>query len=120
MCRLHQDYWQSILGKRYANLCSYALCYKDYRAFKTQQIQSETSDRHVNKILWQKGPSLQTGFNWQPYFGRCHLETETVSHILCDVALHELRFCHLGEHFMKPRDYNEILCFVKGKGLLVE
>jgi hypothetical protein len=26
-----------------------------------------------------------------------------------NVALAELRFCHLGKHFMEPSDYDEIL-----------
>jgi hypothetical protein len=34
---------------------------------------------------------------------------ETASDILCDCkALAELRFRHLGRHFMKPGDYHEI------------
>jgi hypothetical protein len=46
------------------------------------------------------------------------------SHVLCDCeALVTLRFRHLGCHFMKPGDsedisVSKILCFVQGVGLL--
>jgi hypothetical protein len=49
---------------------------------------------------------------------------ETASQILCDSEiLAELRFCHLGRHFMKTGDYHEIplgkkLYFAVGMGLL--
>jgi hypothetical protein len=52
------------------------------------------------------------------------METEIVSHILCEcVALAGLRFLRLEKHFMGPSDYDEIpLCkilyFVRSTGLL--
>jgi hypothetical protein len=61
-----------------------------------------------------------------PIFGRCRMETETASHILCEfVALVGLRSRRIGKHFMEPSDYDEIpLCkimyFVRGAGLLAE
>jgi hypothetical protein len=36
------------------------------------------------------------------------MDTETTLHILCKcVALAELKFYHLGKHFMEPGNYNE-------------
>ena len=48
------------------------------------------------------------------------------SHVLCDCeTLATLRFRHLGHHFMKPGDFEDvsvskILHFVQGAGLLNE
>jgi hypothetical protein len=48
------------------------------------------------------------------------------SHVLCDCeALATLRFRHLGRHFMKPGDFEDISVskikhFVQGAGLLKE
>jgi hypothetical protein len=52
--------------------------------------------------------------------------SEMASHVLCDYeALATLRFRHLGRHFMKPGDFEDIsvrkiLHFVQGLGLLNE
>jgi hypothetical protein len=51
---------------------------------------------------------------------------QTVTHIQCDCkAFAELKFCHLGRHFMKAGDYHEnplgkILYFTVGMGLIVD
>ena len=52
--------------------------------------------------------------------------SEMASHVLCNCeALATLRFRHLGCHFMKPGDFEDIsvskiLHFVQGAGLLNE
>jgi hypothetical protein len=59
-----------------------------------------------------------------PQSDKCHQASETASHVLCDFeALVTLRFRHLGDHFMKPGDFEDIavsgiVYFVQGAGLL--
>jgi hypothetical protein len=61
-----------------------------------------------------------------PECNRCKQASETASHGLCDFeALATVRFRHLGHHFMKPGDFEDIsvskiLHFVQGAGLLNE
>jgi hypothetical protein len=61
-----------------------------------------------------------------PIYGRCHMATETASHILCKcVALTEFRLSHLDKHFMEQSYYDEIplfktLYFVRGMVIPVE
>jgi hypothetical protein len=61
-----------------------------------------------------------------PACDRCMQTSEIASHVVCDCkALATLRFRHLGHHFMKPSDFEDIsvskiLNFVQGAGLLNE
>jgi hypothetical protein len=81
--------------------------------------------QRVNRTQSLKGPGLQAGCD-SPVCGRCHMETETASHILCEcVALAGLRLRCLGKHFVVLSDYIEnplckILYFIRGMGLLAE
>jgi hypothetical protein len=73
-----------------------------------------------SKLVWDCHQSNS------PECNRCKQASETASHILCDCeALATLRFRHLGRHFMKPGDFEDIsvrniLHFVEGAGLLNE
>jgi hypothetical protein len=55
-----------------------------------------------------------------------NIQAETGSHVLSEYEdSAELRYCHLGKHFMKPSDHDKIpLCkmmyFVGGTGIAVE
>jgi hypothetical protein len=61
-----------------------------------------------------------------PECNTCKQASETASHVLCDCeSLATLRFRHLGHHFMKQGDFEDIsvskiLHFVQGAGLLNE
>jgi hypothetical protein len=73
-----------------------------------------------------KGHLLNLGLVNSPECDRCKQESQTASHVICDCeALATLRFRHLGRHFMKPGDFEDIsvsniLHFVQGAGLLNE
>jgi hypothetical protein len=73
-----------------------------------------------------KGHLFNLGLVNSLEYDRCKQASETASHILCDrEALATLRFRHLGYHFIKPGDFedisvNKILHFVQGAGLLNE
>jgi len=44
-----------------------------------------------------------------PGFDRCKQASETATHILCDCeVLATLRYRHLGCHFLKPGDFDDI------------
>ena len=73
-----------------------------------------------------KGHLFKLGLVNSPEYNRCKQASEMASHVLCDCeALATLRFRHLGHHFMKPGDFEDIsvskiLHFVQGAGLLNE
>jgi hypothetical protein len=73
-----------------------------------------------------KGHLFKLGLVNSPKCNRCKQASETASHVLCDCeALATLRFRHLGHHFMKAGDFEDIsvskmLNFVQGAGLLNE
>jgi hypothetical protein len=73
-----------------------------------------------------KGHLFKLGLVNSPECNRCKQASETASHVLCDCeALTTLSFRHLGCHFMKPGDFenisvSKILHFVEGLGLLNE
>ena len=73
-----------------------------------------------------KGQLFKLGLVNSPERNRCKQASETASHVLCDCeAWATLRFRHLGRHFMKPGDFEDIsvskiLHFVQGAGLLNE
>ena len=77
--------------------------------------------RHVFRV---QGSTFKLGLVDNPGCGRCKQAIETASHVLCDSeALTTSRFRHLGCHFMKPGDFEDIpvsriLHFVQGAGLL--
>jgi hypothetical protein len=56
-----------------------------------------------------KGHLFKLGLINSPECNRCKQASETASHILCVCeALATLRFRHLGCHFMKPGDFEDI------------
>jgi hypothetical protein len=61
-----------------------------------------------------------------PECDTCKQAAEKTCHVLCEhEALATVRFRHLGHHFMKPGDFEDIsvskmLHFVQGAGLLNE
>jgi hypothetical protein len=62
-----------------------------------------TGHRHL------KGHLFNLGLVNRPKCDRCKQASETASHVLCDCeALTTLRFGHLGHHFMKPGDFEDI------------
>jgi hypothetical protein len=67
---------------------------------------------------------FKLGMADNPSCGRCKQATETASHVLCDCeALAALRLRHLGQHFLKSRDFGHIsisrvLHFVQSAGPL--
>jgi hypothetical protein len=71
-----------------------------------------------------EGHHFNVGVSDSRICGRCHMEAETASRMLCEcVALAGLRFCPLGKHYTEPSDYDEIpickaLYFVRGTRLL--
>lgn len=71
-----------------------------------------------------KGHLFQQRLVTSPRCDRCMQASETASQVLCDCkALATLRFRHLGCHFMKSGDYEDIsvsriLHLVQGAGLL--
>jgi hypothetical protein len=73
-----------------------------------------------------KGQLFKLGITNSSVCGRCHKETHTATHIVCQcVTIAELIFRRLDRQFMEPSDYDEIsLCkipyFVRGTGLLAE
>jgi hypothetical protein len=73
-----------------------------------------------------KGHLCKLGLVNGPNCNRCTQASETALHVLCDCeALATLRFRHLGYHFMKPGDFEDIsvsmiLHFVESVGLLNE
>jgi hypothetical protein len=73
-----------------------------------------------------KGHLFKLGLVNSPECNRSKQASETASHVLCDrEALTTLTFRHLGRHFMKPGDFEDIsvskiLHFVQGAGLLNE
>jgi hypothetical protein len=73
-----------------------------------------------------KGHLFKLGLVNSPECNRYKQASEMASHILCDCdALATLRFRHLGHHFTKPGDFEDIsvskiLHFVQGAGLLNE
>jgi hypothetical protein len=73
-----------------------------------------------------KGHLIKVGLANSPMCDRCKQASVTVTHSLCDcVALATLRFRHLGYHFLKPGDFEDISAskiphFVQGLGPLTE
>jgi hypothetical protein len=71
-----------------------------------------------------KGHLFKLGLVNSPECDRCKQASEMASHVPCDCeALATLGFWHLGQHFMKPGDFEDIsgsriLHFVQGAGLL--
>jgi hypothetical protein len=61
-----------------------------------------------------------------PKCDRCKQASDTASHVFCDCeALATSRFTHLGHHFMKPGDFEDISVskiphFAQGEGQLNE
>jgi hypothetical protein len=73
-----------------------------------------------------KGGLFKLGLVNSSECDRCKQASETASHVLCDYeALDILKFRHLGCHFIKPGDFEDIsvskiLHFDQGAGLLNE
>ena len=73
-----------------------------------------------------KGHLFKLGLLNSPKCNRCKQTSETDSHVICDCeALATLIFRHLGCHFMKPGNFEDIsvskiLHFVQSAGLLNE
>jgi len=56
-----------------------------------------------------KGYLLKTGLVYSPECDRCKQASKMASHVLCDcVELATLRFRHVGHHFTKPDDFEDI------------
>jgi hypothetical protein len=68
----------------------------------TRNLQEKSGESHQTEPC-NTGSSID-----QLICGRCHMATETTSHILYEcVALAEFRFCHVNT-FMEPSNYQEI------------
>jgi hypothetical protein len=72
--------------------------------------------RTIYRTLSPKRMLFKLGLTDDPTCERCLEEDESATHILCDCeAIAYLRFCHLGQFFMEPSDYdapiNEVLHF---------
>jgi hypothetical protein len=123
--RKHEEYWQSIHGQRQAKgflKRPSATRAGELSNFSRNQVQIMMGllTRHSHL----KGHLFKLGLVHIPGCDRCKQASETASHIPCDYdALATLRFRHLGQHFMKPGDSEDIsisriLHFVKGARLL--
>jgi len=56
-----------------------------------------------------KGHLFKTGLVYSPECDRGKQASKIASHVLCDcVELATLRFRHVGHHFMKPDDFEDI------------
>jgi len=85
---------------------------------------ASNNDRLANRALSFQRTFIKLGLVHGPNCDSRKQASETASHILCDCeALATLQFRHLGHHFMKPGDtedisVSKILHFVQGAGLL--
>jgi hypothetical protein len=72
-----------------------------------------------------RGHLFKMGLSDSPTCGRCREEDETATHVLCECeALAHQRSRHLGQYFMEPSDYFDVLTykilkFIRSAGLLV-
>ena len=58
-----------------------------------------------------RGHSHLKGLADTPRSDRCIHASETAMHVLCNCkALVKLRLRHLGQHFMKPDDFEDTIC----------
>jgi hypothetical protein len=124
MCREHQKYQQSI---PWWHAQSFLSNLSDKRTVDFLKLNKPKARQVVDPLgghCHLKSHIFKLGVTDSPSYGRCHMGTETSSHILCECApLAELRFCFLCADFMAPSDHEEVLLrkilyFIKGKGLL--
>jgi hypothetical protein len=127
MSRKHDEHWQSICGQRWAKGFLKKPSAKKaagllYLSRNQLRIMTGLLTVHCH---W-KGHLFKQGLVNSPKCDRCKQASETASHVLCDCeTLATLRFRHLGRHFMKRDDIEDIsvskiLHFVQGVGLLNE
>jgi hypothetical protein len=88
---------------------------------------SRVLDSCVNghKICYLKRHLFKLGLTDDPICERCLEEDESATHILCDCeAVAHVRFRHLGQFFMQPSDYYDVvpiykvLHIIRGVGLI--
>jgi hypothetical protein len=110
--RKHEEHWQSLRGRKQA---------KGFLKNPSARKAGELLNLSRNQLRIMTG--LLTGhchlkghlFNLalvnSPNCNRCKRASEMASHILSDCeTLATLRFRHLGCHFMKPGDFEDISC----------
>jgi len=123
--RKHKEHWQSISGQTQAKGLL-----KRPSAKGTEELLS-LSQNQLRILSWLlaelshlDGHLLTLGLVDNPSFVRCKQAFEISLHVLCDYeALATLRFRHMGQHFMKPSDFDDffvsrILHCVQSAGLL--
>jgi hypothetical protein len=126
--RKHEEHWQSICGQKQAKgfLKRKPSARKAGELLNLSRNQLRIMTGLLKGHCHLKGHLFKLGLVNSPECNRCKQASETVSHVLCDCeALVTLRFRHLGRHFMKPGDFEDIsvskiLHFVQGAGLLNE
>jgi hypothetical protein len=125
--RKHEAHWQSICGHRQAKgfLKKPSAKKAELLNLSKNQLRIMTTGL-LTGHCHLKGHLFKLGLVKSPECNRCKQASEMASHILCACdALITLRFRHLGRHFMKPGDFEDIsvskiLYFVQGEGLLNE
>jgi hypothetical protein len=128
MSRKHAEHWQSICRQRQAKgFLKKILCKKKAgELLNLSRNQLIIMIRLLTGHCHLKGHLLKLELVNSSKCDTCKQASETASHVLCDCeALAALRFRHLGHHFMKPGDSEDIsvsmvLHFVQGVGLLNE
>ena len=120
----HEEPWQSICGQRQAKgFLKKPSAKKAGKLLNLSRNQLRIFTRLVTGHCQLKG---HLGLVNIPKCDRCMQVSETTSNVHCDCqALDTLRSRHLGHHFMKPADFenisvSRILHFVQGAGLLNE
>jgi len=117
LMKLAEHTWiQMVLYKTYA---------KGAQNAQPEQKLAKDINRAGNRTLPIKGYLFKLGQVKSPECDRCKHASETTSHIFVTETLATLRFRHLGHHFMKPCDFEDmpvsrILHFVQVAGLLDE
>jgi hypothetical protein len=119
MCRKHEEHWESIHGQRQAKGF-----FKKPSAKKKVCELLNLSRNQLRILTWLltghchlKGHVFNLGLVNRPKRDRCEQTTETASHILRDCeALTTLRFRHLGHHFRKPGDSEDMAAQKIGYG----
>jgi hypothetical protein len=125
--RKHEEHWQSIRGQRQAKgFLKKTSARKAGELFNLSRNQLRIMTGLLTGHCHLKGHLFKLGLLNSPDCNRCKQASEMASHVLCDCeALATLRFRHLGHHFMKPGDFEDISVskiphFVQGAGLLNE
>jgi len=108
--RKHEEHWQSICGQKQGKGF-----FKKPSEKKARELLSLSRNqlRIMTGLLTGqchlRGHSFKTGLVYSPECDRCKQASKMVSHVLCDcVELTTLRFRHVGHHFMKPDDFEDI------------